>query len=448
MQCNTDESQAEVSDTGIRAGEIEIGWEAIFQLLPEQLEEQARQCGALTRRRGVRSAVKLLQLVMAYVVQDWSLRQVGIWGMLYEVADISAVALLKRLRHSAPWLEQLVAHLLGMRLAQGQPMGVRLRLCDATTISRPGSQGTDWRVHLSLNLAQMQVDELTLTDVKGGEGLQHFAIAPGDILVADRGYGYVNSLSHVLATGACVVRVRWTDLSTYTCQGEPFAIIPWLQRTFATAQTPAQPVELQLKTAQHTFALRLVACPLPPAEVERARLRVRKQAQKRQSTPSANSLYVAGFVLLVTNLPAEEWSAPQVSELYRLRWQVELYFKRLKSILHLDHLQARDPHLARTYLLGKLLLALLLDHFVHAFVAQVPTWAFDATRPLSTWRLTTLLWHGFQQLVTHQLLHLLFLADPLRLRRFLCDAPRRRLNQATFARLFVRSLSVVNVLPA
>jgi hypothetical protein len=448
MQCSTGTSKQEVSADGVGDGKILIGWEEIIKLLPAELEEHARQSGALARRRGIRNAVGLLQLVLAYAVEAWSLRQVGIWSVLQGIADISDVAILKRLRQSDKWLEQLVAHLLSQRLEQRQQQAVRLRLCDATTLSRPGSKGADWRVHVSLNLGEMRVDEVTLTDAKGGEGLQRFNSAPADILVADRAYGYVNSLVKVLAQGACVVRVRWTDLATYTQQGQPFAIITWLRTTFASAVDGAQEVELLLTTPQGCFPLRLVAHPLPAAEVERARMRVRRKAQKRQSTPTAESLLVAEYVLMVTNLASEQWSASQVCELYRWRWQVELYFKRLKSILHLDELRARDCQLARTYILGKLLLAFVLDHFIDAFVAQVPAWSCDLLRPLSTWRLTILLWHHLQMIFMHHVSHLLSLVDPTCLRRFLCNSPRKRSQQDVLARLFVRSLSVVKVLPS
>lgn len=448
MQYITAESQPEVNGEGIRLGNEEIGWQNIVKLLPANLEEQAYQCGAISRRRNIRSALALLQMIVVYVMMDWSLRQVGIWGVLYQVCAISDVAILKRLRQSAEWLEQLVAHMLGQRLCALPPTPVRVRLCDATTLCCPGSKWGDWRVHVSLNLAEMQVDALTLTDIKGSEGLHHFAAAPGEILVADRAYGYVNSLTQVLANASCVVRVRWTDLATYTHQGKPFLVTEWLRHTFATEVLTAQQVELQVQTPQQTFSLRLIACPLPPVQAEQARVRLRKQAQKRQSQVMPESLLVAGYVLLVTNLPPAQWSPTQVSELYRLRWQVELYFKRLKGIMHLDHLRAHDPQLARTYLLGKLLLALVLDHHINAVMAQVPTWAFDLTRPLSIWRLTALLWHGWQMSLTHQLLHLLAQVDPRCLRRYLCAAPRKRQQQATLARLFVRSLSVVNVLPA
>jgi IS4 transposase len=44
-----------------------------------------------------------------------------------------------------------------------------------------------------------------------------------------------------------------------------------------------------------------------------------------------------------------------------MRWQIELAFKRLKSLLNLDALRAKDPALARSYLLGKLIAALLIQ---------------------------------------------------------------------------------------
>ena len=445
MQCTTGKAQQEAAMRDVSLDNVLARWEEILTLLPAGWEEQARQCGALVRRRGIRSARELLQLNLAYAVGDWSLRQVGAWASLSGVAEISDVAILKRLRQCTTWLESLVAHLLSQ--VQPEPLpAVRLRLVDATTISRPGSHGTDWRLHLSLNVGAMRVDSLTLTDAKGGEGLCNFDLLPAEIIVADRAYGYVNSLAKVLTSGsACVVRVRWKDTAAYTHQGQSFDVIAWLRRTFTTAELDTQAVELHLTTPQGTFPLRLVACPLPPAAVERAKARLRRQAQKKQTQPMPESLLVAGFVLLVTNLPVVHWATAQVAALYRLRWQVELYFKRLKSIMHLDHLRARDPQLARTYLLGKLLAALLLDRLAQTLLAQVPTWSNDLTHPLSTWRLTSLLWLSLQLLFTQQLLHWLYHADWTRLRRYLCNSPRKRPQQDVLARLFVRSLSVVNV---
>jgi len=440
-----------------KAAQLMMKWPELLSLLPADLEERARSSGALRRRREIHSASDLLQLILAYAVEDWSLRLVGAWGTVNGVAEVSDVTILNRLRQSVSWLEGLVAHLLKAQAVHRPLPAVRLRVSDATTISRPGSQGNDWRIHLSLDLGEMAVDALMLTDNKGGEGLHRFTLSPDEIVVADRAYSYRKSLSWLLAQGARgVVRVRWTNLTGYSYQGEAFAVIPWLRRTFATPTLQAQAVELQLATPEGSFPFRLVACPLPPQAVARTRAHIRRKAQKRprskkpgkpRSQPSPDTLFAAGFALLVTNLPAEAWSAAQIGQLYRLRWQIELYFKRLKSIMHLDHLRARGPELARAYLLAKLLAALLLDHLTHTFLAAVPTWPDELTHPLSHWRLTSLFWPSLHMLFTQELLIRLLRTDPARLRRYLCNSPRKRPQQDVLARLLLCSLSVVKVLP-
>jgi hypothetical protein len=453
MQCTTEQAQPTSGREETDAAQPTSCWQELFAQLPADLEARARASGALLRRRSIHSAAALLQMILAYALEDWSLRQVGLWATVSNVAEVSDVTVLNRLRQSVTWLEGLVAHLLSTRLVAAPPAAVRLRLLDATVLSQPGSCGSDWRIHLSFDLAAMQVDSLTLTDAKGGEGLHHFSFAPGEIVVADRAYGYKKELAALLAQGAnCVVRMRFTNLAEFSQPGSnplgAFDVLAWLRSNFRTGTPQAKAVELQLTTAQGTFPMRLVACQLPAEAAEQARRRLRRKRQKQSKKPTAESLYVAGFVLLVTNLPAEHWSAAQVGELYRLRWQVELYFKRLKSILHLDRLRAHDPHLARAYLLAKVLAALLLDRLAHAFLAPVPTWCDDLTRPLSPWRLLSLLWLSLQTLFTQQLLLLLLRTDPARLRRYLCNSPRKRPQQDVIARLFVRSLSVVNVLPS
>jgi len=447
MKCTTAKKQVEEADAQPAVGTLGVRWEGILQQLPAGWEEQATHCGALVRRRGIRTAQALLQLILAYAVGDWSLRQVGIWGTLSGVAAISDVAILKRLRQSRSWLEGLVSAILQERTGMREWPCVRICLVDATSISRPGHAGTDWRVHLSLNLAQMQPQQIRLSDAKTGEGLRHFTLQPGEILIADRAYGHANSLAEVLTQQAgCVVRMRWSDLARYQQQGQPFDVIAWLQRTFSQSTAPIQSVELQLAIQGQTFALRLVACQLPQEQAEQSRRRVTRKAQKNQVKVTQESLLVAGFVLLLTNLPASQWSAQQIAQLYRLRWQVELYFKRTKSILQLDHLRAYDPQLARVYLLAKLLAALLLDRLSHLFLAQRLACCNDLVRPLSLWRLTALLWSTLTDLLRLPFESLFSLADPLLLRRYLCNSPRKRLQQDAFARLFVRSLSVVNVL--
>ena len=184
---------------------LEYQWPYLLGCLPSlPLEESAVQYGALLRRREVDSASTLLRLAMAYGFCGLSLRQAAAWAQAAGIAVISDVALLKRLRRAAPWL----GYLFSAKLAESapppqlEPVGRRIRLADATTISKPGSKGTDYRLHLGYDLLRQTCDHLELTTSKGGESLKRFAFAPQDLVVADRGYSHRAGLYHVLKSGA------------------------------------------------------------------------------------------------------------------------------------------------------------------------------------------------------------------------------------------------------
>jgi hypothetical protein len=210
-------------------------WDWVETIIPGDLEVTAATTGALVRRRGIRRAVDLLRIVLAYTVCDWSLRLVGAWYVLMGIGDVSDVAILNRLRNSTAWLGCLIVSLLQRRrLHLAQQAGVRLRIVDATTVSRPGSEGTDWRVHLSLDLERLCLDGIEVTDAHGGESLARFPGQRGEIRVADRGYAFVRSLTPDLAAETwLVVRMNWQNLPLQDEQGARLDVIAWLRQTFA-----------------------------------------------------------------------------------------------------------------------------------------------------------------------------------------------------------------------
>lgn len=423
-------------------------WEQLTSRLPVDLEASARAEGALQRARKVRSAVVLLRMVMAYAVLDLSLRTVGAWGVITGESDISDVAVLKRLRNCKKWLGWLISQLLAAQhIGFEQQPGVRVCLRDATVVSRPGSTGTDWRVHLSFDLGNLCIDGVEVTDARGGENLDRFTPSPGDIVVADRVHAYAKSLGAVLEAGAdVVVRTNWQNLPLWTEQDERVDIIAWLKKAFDASTTPYQELPVALLAPQGRFNLRLVACQLPREAAQRARAEKRKDSQKKGHTPDERTLFACGYTLVVTSLAADRWSAASVLGLYRTRWQIELYFKRLKSLLNFDGLRAQDPDLAQTYLLGKLLAALIVDAMNHTVTDIQPDWFLSTTQPVSVWRLTGLSWMCFCQLVSGVITAAMIRSHLPRLRRFLCEPPRKRLQQLAGIRLFLNRLSVVNVL--
>ncbi len=432
MESNTEWSEPEQK---LLAEWKEPDWQAHLLKQAPDIDQLARASGALKRGRKLNSGLTLLRLILVYVLCDWSLRLVGAWATIQGIAFVSDVALLYRFRQSQWFLGLLIARVLQQRVpALRQMPGLQVCIDDAMVVSQPGSRGTDWRIHAHFDLDALCLAGVQLSDAHTGESLAHFAPRPKQIRLSDRGYAHAAGLGPSLAAGErLVVRTNWHNLPLKTDLGQRLAIIRWLSKVKRTSERG-----VILTTPQGDFLLRLIARPLPPAEAEKARERVSKQARKKGKKVSPDTWLAAGFVLLLTNLPAHLWEASRVAWLYRLRWQVELYFKRLKSLLHFDQLRAKDPRLVQTYLLGKILAALLLDQLIQTTADQQPDWFASPQRPVSIWRLSALLWAGLRDLVVGPFSLARILAALPWLHRYLCDPPRDRSQQLAWARHVLR----------
>jgi hypothetical protein len=348
-------------------------WPDIVGLLPPDLETSARQFGALRRRRRIQCAADLLRIVMYYAWTDKSLRETAAWAQVHKIAELSDVAVLKRLRKASEWLGHLLVQLLQVQaLGDRGPLPFQVRVVDATTVSQPGSTGTDWRVHARLDLASQRFECFELTGPRGGESLLRHALAPGEVALGDRGYGHPNGIARILDQQAhVVVRINWQNFPLQTRQGKPFDLLAALE-SLGAGEYGDWPVQFQGPT--QTYAVRLVAlCKADPQAVAKQQQRIRREAKRKGRTPDERSLRAAGYIFAITDLAQDELSAAQVLGLYRLRWQIEIAFKRLKGIIQLDHLRAKDPALAQAYLLAKLLAALLVGLLREAVAAIPPT---------------------------------------------------------------------------
>jgi len=339
-------------------------WADVLSLLPAGLdvEASARECGAFTRARGVKNAATLLRLSLAYGGRGMSLRECCAWAEGSGVAELSDPALVNRLRDAQAWLGDVLAALLAEQglASVGRWAGYRLRAIDATAICAPGADRTTWRLHAACDLASGQIDQLELTDGHGAESLDRFAFRPGEIAIADRGYARPRDLRPVLrAGGQLIVRTGWNSLSLVAADGAPFDLFGVLAGL--REQEGESPVAIREGTGEAPLPLRLVIRRKTPKEAEQAQLKLRKEAKKRGKKPDPRSLKAARYILLLTSLPAETFPAADVLALYRLRWQIELSFKRFKSLAGLDQLPAKSEDLARAWIYAKLITVLLAE---------------------------------------------------------------------------------------
>jgi len=328
--------------------------EEVLSQLPATYQQQAHTLGAFVRVRGVRCAGDLLRGLLAYVLCAPSFRQLGLWGVLAQVADLSHVAWHKRLHKARSWLLWLLIELLAVSApAFPRPLPIkRIVLIDATRLKAPGGTGDDWRAHLSYDLLAGRLLDVKVTDRHTAEGFTLLLLQPGDLVVSDRGYCRRKQLVSVCRCGAfLLVRLAVRQVPLFDQASEPFDVLAWLKQLGPGRHAARVAFEYE---GQH-IACRLIACSLPEEQAERARAKERKKAAKQQRQLRQDTLYLCGWLLLISTVPEPLFSDEHLLALYRARWQVELLIKRLKQLLKLAQLRGRTEASHEATLLAVLL---------------------------------------------------------------------------------------------
>lgn len=341
-------------------------WAAVAERVGRavDLEASARACGVLQRKRQVRSASDLLRLALAYGPGGQSLRQTAAWAELEQVASFSDVALMYRLRDAADWLGEVAGRLLAQAAepATTAGLGLRIQVVDGSVISAPGKGGR-WRLHATYDVAGERFSRLELTSTRTGEALERASIGAGELAIADRVYARPDGLNAVAAAGGdFLVRVGRRSLSLALAEGGAFDLATVLDESDKTGRCDLL-VEVRdgRNRKRPPLVARLVVLKKPPEAAERARKTALRASQRGGHSNDPLSLRAAEHLMLITSLGQDRASPEQLGELYRLRWRIELAFKRLKSLLHIDRLPAKAPDLARTWIFAHLIAALLVE---------------------------------------------------------------------------------------
>jgi|SRR5215475_6640252 len=220
----------------------EQSWQTLLSLLPNNWRELAVETGANLRLRGVPSLEALLRTLLLHLARGYSLHETVVRAKAAGVAELSAVALFKRLRNAEGWLKELCQALLPLTglVLPTDPKAVRLRLVDSTTIKEPGKTGSLWRIQYSFQLPEFCCDYFGLSPAEGagtGDSFLHFPVTRGDHLIGDRGYSYISGVEHIAAHGGRVlVRLNPLSLPLFTPAGRRFPLL----RRIATLHTAGQ----------------------------------------------------------------------------------------------------------------------------------------------------------------------------------------------------------------
>jgi len=338
----------------------EEDWEYVRTLLPVDLEHSARAKGALIRSRNVPDAAALLRLALAYAVSDLSLKDVAAWASSLHLATISGPGLFYRLREAEAWLEHVLAEILAKQIA-ADPSAWPVRIVDASVINGPGTKEVQWRAHVLIDPVSGGFRSVELTDVGGGEKLSRYRAQPGEILLGDRAY----------ATARGIHALRQTDVHVLV------RFSPVTLRIFDAADERIHLEEKEAEVPKVGAVEFEIKIPIPPKRTKSHKIwKTEKAIAWIPARAIAARTRNGDVIWLLTTLPVSGLSPAQAMTLYRLRWQIETFFKRLKSLLHLDTLPSREGPTAKSWILARLIAAALAQQLVQPSGPLSP-WGYE-----------------------------------------------------------------------
>ena len=361
-------------------------WTLLRSFFPDDWTELAVSAGALKGLRKNKSAESLLRTLLIHFGCGHSLRETVVRARKAGLADLSDVALLKRLRKSRKWLYTLCVALFQERgVAVSSTDGFQVRAFDATTVKEPGKTGSLWRIHYSVCLPSLACDFFKLTETAGrgtGESLTQFPVGPGDHILADRGYSTAKGIRSVVSKGAYVtVRVNTASLPLRHRQGNPFDLLDAVS-SIKRAGTAKSWSVLVLEAGSRIQG-RLCVIRKSRQAIQCAQATVRTTAARKGKHVKPCTLEYAKYIILFTTFPEKAFTAEEVLQWYRIRWQVELVFKRFKSLAQLGHLPKYDEESAKAWLYGKLLVALLVEKLI-AHAESISPWGYGLEESSAT----------------------------------------------------------------
>ena len=323
--------------------------EKLLEMLPEGYEKAAKETGAFKRAKEVKTAYDLLMLLFLYVAHGLSHLEVSVTAKLKGIAQISDVGFMKRFANCGKLIEWLLDNLNPQATANySKPKKFEkydIKALDASVVSSGGKQRITHRLHFSIDIFRLKSDQYKITTQKTGESLTNFEVKESDLFLGDRAYGTKTSMEHCLARkGSFIFRIRKNAFDIYDKNGNKIDILEKLDNLNKNKTLRLRCCFLDSKG--NLIPIRICAMHKPKDVVE---------------NPVDDTGFMNNFIVLVTSILDNRISAKDILDLYRLRWQVELYFKRLKSLMDFGDIPNKTEEHIKIWLNAKLAVAIMLE---------------------------------------------------------------------------------------
>lgn len=340
--------------------------EELINRMPEGYEEACKATKAIERAREIKTPRDLIKLVLLYMIGGYSQIEMSVIAGELGIAKIGDTGFLKKFAKCRDWFAWIVSKIAPRPIIEYKPpkglKGYVITALDASDVTEKGRAKRIFRLHYAIDLLKMCSLSYKITTQKAGETLLNYDIKKNWLILADRVYGTLTSIEHCLKSGAnFILRLRYGAFKLYDKNGVEIDLLDELQ---GVTSEIAKDMEVYVKLPViGVTALRVCAIKIPDEKLEGVERRNKRKASKRQHSISNESLLMSQYVVVITALPFTV-TAAEIIALYRLRWQVEIYFKRLKSIIDFGNIPLKREDSIFTWLNGKLLISLMIEQMI------------------------------------------------------------------------------------
>lgn len=360
---------------------LDKDWNQILSLMPSDWKESARETKAIQKKLFNFTEESMLRTLLLHTGAGYSLRETSARVKVGNIANVSDVSIFKALKRSEHWLHRLCKDLYfesGDRSLPESGGSKNMRIVDGTIIKEPGKTGSLWRVNYSFNLPSLECDHFNISPVSGkgnGETIQRTPVNKDDCFILDKGYSRISELKYIQDHGGdLIVRINQQSLHFYNESDEPINLLSYLSKLKTSGHSKSWNVIIK-DNAGNAVKGRICAVKKSKESILKSQLKIKSKSQKQSTKLQHDTLDYAKYLTLFTTLKEEDYKPSEILNWYRVRWQIELAFKRLKSLAELGHLPKYDESSSRAWIYGKLLMGLLTEKLIR-YSKTISPWGY------------------------------------------------------------------------
>ncbi len=366
--------------------------QALETILKQRANILARETGCIIRQRQFTGASLAQTLIFSWQQHpDASLEQMASTAQIAEVS-VTDSAVHKRFTEAcATFLRRLLEEMSAVVVQAAEPVPLPLLrrfraviLEDSSVIALPSELHEQWagcghqvlseaaslKLHVRWELQRGRLDGPALTAGSVSDRRSPWyegAREAGALYVQDLGYFSLPRLQERRQAGAYTLSRLQAGTNVLDRQGTPLHLLSIVPKQVGQSLDLAVLVGSRLR-----LPLRLLMLRVPKAVADERRERLQAEAKRRSQNVSEETLALADWTLLITDVPAKRLSLAEALVLLRERWQMELLYKLWKQDGLLDEWRTANPWRVLCEVYAKLIGVLVQHWLIVLFAWQDP----------------------------------------------------------------------------